>query len=458
MTVILASQGFLEKKKQGGLTRNSLLKMGKLIHEASLLQEQDHLVEMLVSYCIHAGIVQENENGYYRVADCFEAWLLRSVKERSSEILDFAIGFSGSWRTSILRETVVSANGGWHSSTIFPAEVRKTAIDTLRILCWAGVVALSRVGTDTVFGTTGERETVPENRAAVSTNAGKIVLMPDFTAVIPAESAPEYLYRFGKIGVLHSLDRVYKGSINRDVLNDSLSSGLEGTEVLGWLAEWAAPANVIATVREWEREFYRLYLSSGSMLITTDEKVSFQISSFGPLAQFLEPMPSHSVFRIKHGMDDKVRNFLSQMGFDYRMPDRNRMIHQSPVKAADAAGIESGSVPAPVEGLPEAWQPIVTIATKTDKPPLALRGKKYGAGLKALDLNEIMHIIDYAILTGTELVLEYAGSQFIKKGEYTVVPGSCNKGADPQLEATLKNGLKKQFHVRKISKIGVGIS
>jgi hypothetical protein len=462
MTVTLASQGFLEKKKQGGLTRNSLLKMGKLTHEASLLQEQESLAGMLVKYCVHAGIVQENENGYYHVADRFEEWLLRPARERSVDILGFAVGFSGSWRTGILRETAVAADGGWLSCTVFPEETRKVAIDTLRILCWAGVVALSRAGTDTVFGAPREKEPVTENR--VLKMADKIVLMPDFAAVLPAESAPEFLYRFGKIGMLQSLDRVYKGTISREILNDSLSGGLEGPEVLAWLAEWAAPANVIATVREWVREFYRLYLSSGSMLITTDEKVSFQIASFVPLKQYLEPMPSHSVFRIRHGTEDKVREFLGQMGFDHRMPDRDRHDRDRPgMQKTVANAAETAQVSAPVpppagDQSSETWEPVVDIAAKTEIKPLVLRGKKYGAGLKTLDLNEIMHIIDYAILTGTELVLDYAGSPFIKKGEYTVVPRTCNKGTDPQLDATLKNGLKKQFHVRKISKIGVGIS
>ena len=258
---------------------------------------------------------------------------------------------------------------------------------------------------------------------------------------------------------MQSLDRVYKGTINREILNNSLSSGLEGPEVLDWLAEWVSPANVIATVREWVREFYRLYLSPGPMLITTDEKVSFQIASFVPLKEYLEPMPSHAVFRIRHGTEDKVREYLGQMGFDHRMPDRDRLSIQKPVANAGEAAPAASSVPPAVDGLTSGtWEPVVDIAAKTDIKPLILRGKKYGAGLKSLDLNEIMHIIDYAIITGTELVLDYAGSPFIKKGEYTVVPRTCNKGADPQLDATLKSGLKKQFHVRKINKIGVGIS
>jgi hypothetical protein len=461
MTVILASQGVLEKKKLGGLTRNALLKIGKLTHEASLLQEQEGLAGLLLNFCVHAGMIQENETGYYLIADLFEGWLLRPVSERSAEIIDFAIGYSGSWRTDLLHELVKHAGSGWLSCTVFPEEARKSAIDTLRILCWAGLVALSRAGTDTVFGMPCDRGPDAENRGLSAQKTGAIVLMPDFNAVLPPEVSSEHLYRFGKIGTLQSLDRVYKGAVSREILNDALSNGLEGTRVMEWLAEWAAPANVVATVREWVREFYRLYISSGSMLITTEEKVSFQIASFGPLKPYLEPVPSHATFRIKRGAEEKVREYLGQMGFDYRMPDRDR---QMPRPRHDDSKENTPAVP-PAQacdpgdgGLIEAWRPIVEITAAGEGKPLVLRGKKYGAGLKTLDLNEIMHIIDYAILTGTELVLDYAGSPFVKKGEYTVTPSSCSKGADPQLDAKLKNGLKRQFNVRKISKIGVGIS
>jgi hypothetical protein len=451
MTATLASQGFLEKKKQGDLTQSALQKIGKLTHELSPSHQHDGIAGMLVDYCVHSEIVHETETGYHQAPESFEAWLHRKADERSAEILRFAVEYSGSWRIDLLHGIVASADGGWLSCTVFPEGSRKEAIDTLRILNWAGVVALSRMGTDTVFGASKDEGSATDGHD--SKMSGGAILMPDFTVVLSPGSSPEQLYRFGKLGTLQSLDRVYKGAVDRGILNDSLSSGLEGASILAWLAEWAAPPNVVATVREWIREFYRLYVSTGPMLVTTDEKVSFQIASFGPLKEYLEPVPSHAVFKIKQGAEEKVREFLGQMGFDHRMPDRDHNSRGQTAFPSHEAATEA------VAGVaPDSWEPIVELASSATAGPLVLRGKKYGAGLKALDLNEIMHIIDYAILTGTELVLDYAGSPFIKKGEYTVVPRSCNKGADPQLDATLKSGLKKQFHVRKISKIGVGVS
>ena len=87
-----------------------------------------------------------------------------------------------------------------------------------------------------------------------------------------------------------------------------------------------------------------------------------------------------------------------------------------------------------------------------------MRGKKYGAGLKTFDMNETIHVIDYANLTGQELVFDYGGSPLLKKGRYTVTPNACSRGAEPVVEATDQRGRKKDFFVSKIIRIGVGRS
>ena len=57
--------------------------------------------------------------------------------------------------------------------------------------------------------------------------------------------------------------------------------------------------------------------------------------------------------------------------------------------------------------LAKAFEPIIPGNGRVTGNSLVLRGKKYGSGLKSFDLNETMHIIDYAILTAQELTIEY---------------------------------------------------
>ena len=324
-------------------------------------------------------------------------------------------------------------------------EDRPQASDTLRVLHWTGLVETGTAGPETLFKSAGERPVGVAQHATGPQGTGAMVL-PDFSVVISQEARPGLLYRFARLGAFQSLDRVYKAALDRDILNDSLAHGLDGETMVGWLAEWQAPSNVLTTVREWIREFNRLYIAETPLLVAADEKVAYQVGAYEPLRRLLSPIPAHTVFRIKRGCEEEAQQIIAGMGFDCRMPDPDRG------RVDEAAGAESG----PDEN---GWEPVVRTEDDASANSVTMRGKKYGAGLKKLDLNETIHIIDYAILTGAELEFEYDGSPLLKKGVYTVTPVSCTKGGEPMLEATTGEGnRKKHFCVRKICAIGVGES
>jgi hypothetical protein len=432
----LALQGALEKKKRGGLTREALARIAKLTHEKS---------EVCVYCGLQAGILGENEKGYFPVRESVDAWLARPADRRAAEMVRSAVEFAGSWNTELLRETLRRAGGAWVSCAIFPEQERGAAISALRILRWAGLVELSKARGETVFGAVREKTSLPPPAVSAKMDDA-VVMLPDFTAVIAQEALPEHLYGFGLMGTLQSLDRVYKGVVDRRILNDSLAQGVEGDSIIARLSAWRAPANVVATVREWIREFYRLYITEGPMLVATDKKVSFEIGSFEPLRGCLEPLPVHTLFRIRHGSEAAVREILGKMGFDYRMPCR------------DEAAVEgkSGTGTANSADRNDGWEPIVRAADEPPKHIFSLRGKKYGTGLKPFDLNETLHVVDYAILTGQDVMIDYGGSPLLRKACYTVTPLSRSSGPEPLLEGTVNGGREKKFYIRKISRIGVG--
>jgi hypothetical protein len=102
------------------------------------------------------------------------------------------------------------------------------------------------------------------------------------------------------------------------------------------------------------------------------------------------------------------------------------------------------------------WKPGTEMRSEEKKQLSAMRGTKYGEELKSLDMSEIIHVIDYAVLTGRNLIIDYEGSPYLKPGVYTVLPLSCRKGMDPILDAELlRTKSRKQFYVKKIRKIGV---
>jgi len=169
-----------------------------------------------------------------------------------------------------------------------------------------------------------------------------------------------------------------------------------------------------------------------------------QISSFEQLRRHLEPVAAHAVFRIHQGHEQKVIDLLQSLGFDPRTPG----------ELPGALQCEERTVDFPVES--REWQPVTEPGTATEEPQPSMRGTKYGAELKALDLNEMVHVIDYAILTGQRILIDYEGSPYIKPNVYTILPLGIQKGVEPIIEAEVpRTRTRKQFYLRKIKRIGV---
>jgi hypothetical protein len=436
IVAVLALQGILKKKKQGGLTREALHAVAALTHAG-----HDCPAGLLLYCGLKAGILKEDDAGYSLTTDKFEAWLSKPAEHRLSSLAGCAAVFAGSWNVELLREIFSRLDGAWLSCRIFPEQDRAAAVIALRQFRWAGAVALARAGRETVFGAVREEAVrlPPEKNGAV-------VVLPDFTAIIGQETTPEQLYAFGLVGALQSLDHVYKGAIDRGILSDSLVRYVKRETLLGRLASWRAPPNVIATVREWIREFHRLYLTDGPVLVVADGKVAFEIGSYGPLRGFLEPVPAHALFRIRPGTEGAVKDILRNIGYDFRMP----CCDPEPEDKKERLKTDILTL--------ETWEPVVSPSKDSPALPLQLPGKKYGTGLKVFDLNETMHVIEYAILTGQRLMVDYDGSPLLRKGLYVLVPDSVSSGTEPILEGTLNGGRTKRIHVRRINRIGIGAS
>jgi hypothetical protein len=326
----------------------------------------------------------------------------------------------------------------WIPIGIFPEKTQNQIFDVLKGLRFAGIVELRKKEKDIFFCKT-KPQIAPSNN-----DVKKVMILPDFSVVIAQETESNELYRFAQVGTFVTFDRVYKGKIDKIVLGDALSRGSEGNGILEWLEFWHAPGNVTETVREWLREFSRLYITDRSLLISSDERVTRQIDSFVPLRELIEQVPSHAIYMIKKGNEGKVREILQNLGFDYRMPGQD-VDHEIPQLTTDDQLLNQ----------PPQWVPLIE-PKSLEGEPQSMRGTKYGCELKVLDLSETTHVIDYAILTAQNLIIDYEGSPYIKEGIYTIKPLSCQKGIEPVLEAEItRTHSRKQIYIKKIRKIGV---
>ena len=134
---------------------------------------------------------------------------------------------------------------------------------------------------------------------------------------------------------------------------------------------------------------------------------------------------------------------LISMSFDPRVPEIQQ---PKPVSAAKML----------IEDIDEE----LTLSLEFQAEPKALShtmpSGKYSEELKELEVNEMFHVIDYAILMGHRVKIEYEGSPYLKQGKYMVVPLKLLNGVEPYMEAKIEtSGITKKYYIKKIKRIGV---
>lgn len=436
----LCLQGSIAKKRNGGINRTSMNLLKKLVSTGIALntKKSEYVYSVAIAYLQKERMVIETETDYRLVLPAFSMWLTEKITDRLHGIESFCFEYSGGWNRELILALIKSSNN-WISCRIFPEQDQPEAIDALYAIWFSGLIDLQYKGEEIVFSKSkhAEKKSMEEKQ--------EIIVMPNFSTIIPQEVDPAELFRFNELGLLQSFDRVYWGKISKQSILNSCTRGVDPAQILQRLNNWKTPLNVLETVREWIREFLRLYITDQNMLVSSDEKVTMQINSYDPIRSFIEPVSAHAVFRIKKGSEEKVREILQNLGFDTRMPGQD--------KSAESMQQISQETVAP---LTTGWKPITEVEKPVEQTPSPMRGTKYGSELKVLDTSEIVHVIDYAILTGGVVSFDYEGSPYLRQGIYTVKPLSFQKGIDPAFEGEVsRTKSKKMFYLRKIRKIGV---
>ncbi len=450
MCVALALLGKLQRTKKGELSKTAGTCLRTFLHASHDLPADEDwpaepraaCISLLLSYATERGLLAESEESYTAPHRAVAEWLARPLEARHADFCEFAFDNGLLWSRPVMDGMFDRAAGRALSTAGFPPAAKKEAGTCAAVLWYCGYLDACKKSGSITFTSAPKRDLaslvkeLPENR---------VTLLPDFSAVLSQEILPEELYWFTRVGEISSFDRVYKGTIRRDIINNSLSDGVDGKGLADRLAAWKAPRNVVETAREWIREFSRLHVTSHACVVSFDVKASRQILSYEPLKKLVTPARPDSIFSIRHGSEAEVRRILSGMGFDPREPGET------------AAEVRD----APPELFPEEPRRVVpVVAFEPDvvgTPARPVRTGKYGERLKELDINDMLHVLDYAVLMGQNATIEYLGSPRVRTGTYQVRPVAVHKAQEPLLEAeTGPKKARKTFLVRKIAKIGVG--
>jgi len=452
---ICASEGILKTTKKGDFAKVSENAIQGFLHASHDLTADEAVIphRLLFGYVLDKGLVEIDKDMYRPRTHAIVAWLSLPLDQRYADFCEFAIAAAPLWSKTLLDALLAGARSHWLNICAVDDAVRKDARIVLACLRYLGVLDVQKSGATYAF-------TNPKQVELPSSPSGRIILLADFSAVLTREVLPEELYWFSKAGTLESFDSVYRGMIRRQVINDSLSEGIPDYRIVEWLETWKAPANVLATAKEWIREFSRMYITSDATVVSFEERATNQILSYEPLKRIIEPVQCHSLFRIKPGREQEVRRILVTMGFDPRMPGDAFARKRNPDSETDkhAKAMASSADIAEV-GLSLAEKSITPVTSfGHDQKPVAraVKAGKYGQRLKELDMSDMFHVLDYAVLMGHPVSFEYRGSPLVRKGLYKVHPLNVQKAAEPFCEAlVLPNKTKKKFLLKCIVRLGV---
>lgn len=435
-----AAQHNLCRTRNGRLTKTTTDMLGKLLHVFGrhYLFDGVAATELLLAFAENEGLIAEYD-GDYRVDHSKVLRRLSGSPETCGrDLIDFALDSSGSWSGELLEALVEALGDRWVDAAAFPSWFRAREEDLLSTLQLAGRIRVGHRDDRLIWSRSPEDA---EGPGAMEAKSGPVI-MPDFCAIFPMETAPVEIFRFARVGAPTVLDGVYRGEVRRRLIQESLREGFSEEAILQCLHDWRAPANVVESVREWMREFGRLYVTSETILVSSDEIVTGQVLAHPELSKLMEPIPAHQVFRIKRGREQQARDLLTALGFDPRKPQRNRPLKKTSVSRRTAA-FEEG-------------KPVFDFGRPVREENYRFRGGKYGAGMKALDTSEMIHLVDYAILMGRSLVLGYAGSPAVKRGRYVIRPRECTRGMEPAVDGeVIPDGGRKRFLLKKTEELGV---
>ncbi|MCL2688347.1 MAG: hypothetical protein FWE57_00680 [Chitinispirillia bacterium] len=445
----LVFHNLIKCSRYGGISRSGLNLLKRLVHDPTLTGKGktyagEHPAGFLIGYCLKETLIVNVENGYALNLSIVKAWLKKSVKTRLGDIMSFASVFCGHFGFELLREMLNDCGASRVSvKGIVGDQDRETLLQALKVLEFLGHLTLEESGSGLFFTPCRHAKEDPD-KVLLNQRPGLMTVMTDFSVIIPQEISPAELFGYAYIGMLKSFDKVYKGQINRHSVCNAMSHGIDDTDMRLWLFKRSSPANVLSTVEEWCREFSRLYVSHDTVLVSSDKKITVQLSAYEQLRDHLTIVSADAVFRIRNGSEPRVFEILEKLGFDPRTPDERPAIIPAAENQAAAAAEKQ-------------WKPLTDFSSVNDtERPLPMRRTKYGSELKALDISEMTHVVDYAILTAQHIIIDYEGSSLIKPNVYTVLPLGLQKGADPIIEAqTPRSKSRKMFFLRKVKKIGV---
>jgi len=438
VTILHLSRAEFQLTRTGLLSKAAFSLAKKTLHftHQSWKSENSTVIETILDYALRENILFAEKNAYY-LSESAHEWFARSIDEIYDDFYHFCKTERLCWDLDMVEAFGSQKDPSW--------------ITTKKLTDWGTAQALKNASLCHFLGLLDIRKDEGEihinfhkspTDTVSSADQSGIMVLPDYTCIIPQEISPQSIYRFSLIGEIHSLDQVYKGKITKERLFDSLSGGYDESLLIETLEQWNTPTNIVASFKEWIREYNRVALTNIPFVISQGSDMASQLQSYEPLKELIEPVPADTIFKIKEGKEKRVEEILRSLGFDTRFPQQKTKPREELSPLFAQVDSESSEIVFNIE--------------QSGSAVSRRNGGKYGSELKKRSDIELENIIDYAILMGKGLTFEYAGHEKIPDGTYTIEPVRLVRGQEFGIEGRISGETTLTFFPKTgIQRIGV---
>lgn len=259
------------------------------------------------------------------------------------------------------------------------------------------------------FQMTGEKK-LDKIAAVVLTDAGKewlntgvipvpessISALPNFDLVATTGTSPRVLFLLACLATVKNDDAYLCFNLDKETYLTGLKSGFPESEIENFRTWINAPANVAATLEEWNATFYGARVRTVRLLKIDDPKILSELSKFSHFTECtLETIPNYG-FILNPESEKKAFEILESFGY-------NPFVDQS----------SENRKPAPTEE----WRKEFNISwlaasavdyelkDEVDESTIqsALNTTKYGSMYQKLDTFDLVKVLRYVKTTGTLL-------------------------------------------------------
>ena len=228
---------------------------------------------------------------------------------------------------------------------------------------------------------------VPQTESNVSA-------LPNFDLIATTGTSPRVLFILACLATVRSDDTFLCFNLSKETYLAGLKSGFPESEVEHFRSWINPPANVSATLEEWNATFYGARVRTVRLLKIDDSKISDELSKFAHFMECAEEYIPNYGFILKPECERRAFDILESFGYNPYVSETDEIREPAPVdewrKEFSIGWLNAGAVD-------------YDLKEEVDESSIqkTLNATKYGCMYQKLDTFDLVKVLRYVKTTGT---------------------------------------------------------